>query len=306
MFWERKEKSESRSSPESKDTCQENKDKSIENLKKSIMKISESVYHEDIISSFTINLKDTIGNRVRKVKENAAEAKESIVKTSRLLQEAVTMIEKLNTVSKEKIENIINSNEEIKEELKKFGMNLDSLEEDVTFAIEETSSTLSEFSKILKMTEKILNISHQTSILALNASIEAARAGEAGKGFSVVAKEIQNLAQDSNQASTEISKLVEELSKKIEKSMSNLQKVMVFKAVKSAFTKMTDVVSDNEDFLFEIKEDSENIENSMNNGMEMLAKSEQEITDLSKIITVVNQVVDVVLTTQSKLKNVKI
>ncbi len=305
MLWGRKER-DPEDSIEKKESQRKKENESVENLKKSLEVISESVYHEDIISSFTINLKETIGNRVNKVKESALEVKESINETSSLLQEAVAMIEKLNTVSKEKIGNIIKSNEEIKEELEKFGTNLDSLEEDVISTIEETSSTLSEFSKILKMTERILDISHQTSILALNASIEAARAGEAGKGFSVVAKEIQNLAQDSNQASAEISRLVGELSKKIENSMNNLQKVMVFKAIKSAFTKMTNVVSDNEDFLFELKDDSENIATSMNNGMEMLAKSEEEIADFSKVITVVNQVVDVVLTTQSRLKNVKI
>ena len=65
--------------------------------------------------------------------------------------------------------------------------------DEMTQGFENFKNAVDQISDYMK---KIIGIATQTNLLALNASIEAARAGAAGKGFAVVATEVRELADE--------------------------------------------------------------------------------------------------------------
>lgn len=285
---------------------EKNERETIENLKSTIRKTAGSVYHENIISSFTHNLDQVVGRRVKEVEKSAIESSDSMIKVSGMIEELSGKVKDLNRIASDNLDSMLQSNQKVKDDLKQAGTSLEALDKDITETINETTAVLSEFPKISRMAEAILSIAHQTSILSLNASIEAARAGEAGKGFAVVASEIQKLSSETDRTSKDISSLVEELSKKVGLSMQNIQKMNIFKVLKESLDEIMNVLAENEEFLVKLSESSKDMNVTMENGLSELESSKGKVSDLLSIVTTVRDVVDVVLKTQLMMRDVQI
>jgi len=110
------------------------------------------------------------------------------------IQSSLSEMEKVIALSSDKMNNFIQSQEEL--------YNLVSV-------LDQNNQNIKNIIKIIS------DIAENTNLLALNAAIEAARAGEVGRGFAVVADEVRKLAERTQNSIDEISVIVNEISKNI-------------------------------------------------------------------------------------------
>lgn len=174
---------------------------------KNILDYLNSIFYKIKDSSYQVAAgSEEVAASAQALAEGATEQASSITQLSASMQEINEQVqttahnaENVNRISDELLNNIEDSNKQMKEML----LAMDD--------IEEASKNIA---KIINVIE---GIADQTNLLALNATIEAARAGEAGKGFGVVALEVRDLASQSATASKQTTDLIENAMKTVER-----------------------------------------------------------------------------------------
>ena len=131
-------------------------------------------------------LVSTMGDNISNILNNTSDLLESANKMDNAKDTAFVSIKNLENINGQIVNNITNTNNQVK----------------------VTSKSVEDMRKSIDI---IKGIASQTKLLSLNSSIEAARAGEQGKGFAVVASEIRNLAEQSAKSTEEIESSLNDL-----------------------------------------------------------------------------------------------
>ncbi len=137
-----------------------------------------------------------------------------------------------------------------------------------------------EVKKIIKL---IMDIASQTKLIALNATIEAAKAGETGKGFAVVATEVKKLANRIKEASDVVNKILNNIQQKTETTVE--------------YANSTSHIMSEQ---MEAVHETDNTFKTIINGMSIVTKQIQEVTDQVRKIASLNEL------TKNSLKRVAV
>lgn len=270
-------------------------------------KLTSAFFAENTIISFTSQLDEALTRKLRRMQRRIEEIKERFVNLNRLFQELVGDFQAKSDQLVSVIQDMEKIGENIMEELKKSGTNVDQIVERVKEASSQIGETLENIRSIEKLIQNIMRIARETNILALNATIEAARAGEAGKGFMIVANEVQNLSNETNEVTKQIVEKTREILESSRRSLENLDFMAnLFETVGKTLQNMLRFMENNVKLLQEVR-------NSLDTSKESLSEKSMEIDGATKVLeetaggfTTINRVINSVITAQRKLKDLKI
>ncbi len=272
-----------------------------------INSLSSSHFSFMLMHSFMSQMDEVL---VRRVEETKHELTNIASEFSNLSNQFKDMVEEFALKREEadkNVNDIRDINENLIEELKKSGTNLESMDDEVKATIDTTYSTLNSFLEIEKISKEIQRIAKQTNLLALNASIEAARAGEHGRGFAVVASEVQKLASESKNASEGISKRIGEISQSVEESMQSIMKIsQMFQVLQNSLHNFLEFLNMNKTFfeklsrfIYESEEELRDSSTQMNESVKVLSQAQQRFEAMSGIISSI-------VKAQNNLKNISL
>jgi methyl-accepting chemotaxis protein len=278
-----------------------------ERLKGTIEKISQSIYHENVLTSFIKNLDEVLGERFAEATEITEDVGNKIISSINDTESVTNEIEDMTQKSVEEKDELISLNVETINKLKEIGSNLDTVKDDVNKSIELVSQSLVSFEDVVAITDNINKIARRTNILSINASIEAARAGESGRGFAVVAEEIQKLSEETNISSKNITEKISGISTEIKNVLEKINYIAkIFNVVANVTTNSLGILEKNEKFLEDLIETLQTNSNSLRKNFEALNISKDNIVELIAMIKSLDAVIRSVLKMQKRIKDIHI
>lgn len=165
----------------------------MNNSNQSMSEIATSFIEVSEVSQNTASIAQESNSSIEEIASNS----EIVSRDSDEIFDEVKNVLKIAKDGAKSIQEVVETNDYVKEASNKTMVNIHSLKESTD--------------QIENILDIITGISEQTNLLALNASIEAARAGEAGRGFAVVADEIRKLAEESRNSSEQIGLLIKQI-----------------------------------------------------------------------------------------------
>ncbi|KAF2955928.1 methyl-accepting chemotaxis protein [Marinitoga sp. 38H-ov] len=282
-------------------------EKKLEQLKYTIEKIAQSIYHENILTSFIENLDEVLGERFDNANKITKDIGYNIIKTIDNTTNIAYSINDLYNNSKEEKNEISKINKNIINKLQTIGGNLEEVKNDVSESIKLASNALESFNDVKEITKNINKIARKTNILSINASIEAAKAKEHGRGFSVVAEEIQKLSSETNESAKKINNKINYLSEEIKNVLEKINYISIlFETVANVTENSLEIIEKNEYFLEKIIKNLEQNTLSLEENIGSLNISKEDIMNLINIISSLNSVIKNILDMQKDIKNIKI
>ena len=212
---------------------------------------------KDALQTIIVSLSDTL-RKIHESSESVSLGATQMAESAQTLAEGATdqaaSVEELTATIQNITNAVVNTSDKANkshQDAMEFEIEAGKSNEDIrelTAAMRRINDTSKQIANIIA---EIEDIASQPNLLSLNASIEAARAGEAGKGFAVVADQIGKLAADSATAAVNTRKLIE----------NSIHEIEIGNEITEKTTSAIEVVI---------------------NGIEMLAQSTREISDLSE------------------------
>jgi len=272
-----------------------------------IHQLGGAYFANTLMNSFMAQLDEVLVSRVRAVEEEIDATSERFVQLSALLGDLLKEFEKSGKETRESVGRITQMNEDLGEELKRSGTDLDGMSENVSRTVDATFGTLESFLEIEKMSKEIQRIAKQTNLLALNASIEAARAGEHGRGFAIVAKNVQELAAETKAASESIGSKVGEISGAVQNAMEDIRRVSeMFDVIRRSLSTFTEFLSTNNSFMERMEHTMADAGNKVRRSSEEMDNSVEVMGNASKKFGSMAATISAIVLAQKNLKQIRL
>ncbi len=272
-----------------------------------IHQLGGAYFANTLMNSFMAQLDEVLVSRVRAVEEEIDATSERFVQLSALLGDLLKEFEKSGKETRESVGRITQMNEDLGEELKRSGTDLDGMSENVSRTVDATFGTLESFLEIEKMSKEIQRIAKQTNLLALNASIEAARAGEHGRGFAIVAKNVQELAAETKAASESIGSKVGEISGAVQNAMEDIRRVSeMFDVIRRSLSTFTEFLSTNKSFMERMEHTMADAGNKVRRSSEEMDNSVDVMGNASKKFGSMAATISAIVLAQKNLKQIRL
>ena len=272
-----------------------------------IHQLGGAYFANTLMNSFMSQLDEVLVSRVRSVEDEIDATSELFIQLSAQLGELVKEFEKSGNETRESVGRIGQMNEDLAEELKRSGTDLDGMSENVSRTVDATFGTLESFLEIEKMSKEIQRIAKQTNLLALNASIEAARAGEHGRGFAIVAKNVQELAAETKAASESIGSKVGEISGAVQNAMEDIRRVSeMFDVIRRSLSTFTEFLSTNKSFMERMEHTMADAGDKVRRSSEEMDNSVEVMGNASKKFGSMAATISAIVLAQKNLKRIRL